>query len=75
MTDGYGKRKEVKELVAAVCRLSGPGNALHGVAQNALEVFCKLDYANQCRAVDALVGHLEIVFGLLTKEIKALVRN
>ena len=75
LTDGYGKRKEVKELIAAVCQLSGPGTELHSIAQNAIEAFRALGYADQCRASDALASHSEVMLGLWTAEIRSLLET
>jgi len=75
LTDGCAQKKEVEELIDAVGRLSSPGAILHGAAHAAIETYRLLEHADQCRAADALAGHLEVMLGRLDGEMKALVRE
>ncbi|HUX00841.1 MAG TPA: hypothetical protein VMY35_07660 [Phycisphaerae bacterium] len=75
VTDGTSKKKAIEELIDAVCRTSNPGAALHNAAHAAIETFRCLEHADQCRAADALAGHLEVALGLWGREMEAIVRH
>lgn len=70
-----GEAADVEAVLAAAGKLASPGDALYGIAKAAGETFDLLDYQNQQRAEAALEGHLEVVFGLWDREMKALVRH
>ena len=75
MTNGYSEKIEVETAVAAIGRLSSPGQTLHSVGLKAIEAFRKLDYPNQVLVADALAGHMEVALGLWAEEMKTLVRR
>ena len=72
MTDGYSEKIEVEAVLAAIGRLISPGDVLYSAAHSAIEVFRKLDCANERKAADLLAEKLEHVMKAWKEEIVAM---